>query len=743
MSESQQPYETEDRTCDASSPQLSDEKMDTGSESLASTQDTPNSIQSSDFDEKEGQPFHNDQSSNFQVLRLANPEISNIPVKEVLRLAEPINVEYNNNEKCVNGDLDKKTKTATTTIDSSVLNLKSDNSNKFNNINNLNGIDMRNNKFLNGDLNDIKPKKPNNINRPLRLGISPPRLSSTLTLTSDHPLMGLASPDSGEKSKTILQRAPEEQQKDLSLSSIEDERVTSNGEPVNFVGFYQTGPQRNTSKNNLYFTENFSTIENISNQTMSDSHRATSLSLNDQRDEGQNKIVTTNARRKIKAQFFRDSIDSKSVRSKTDLDVSNQVVLGRKVVANSTPKQALDNYVVERNRRVNEGSSLEEDGEVQEKFEVPRYLDLDMSFEGAADMSRFKEEQSNVAVVPESPSQLKSMPNFELPVEPASVMPEPPQSPPEDDHTPSSSSSGSRENEHSLFEALVDPSTGRAALRHAGSRRQMRIIAPRRRIRAVADSPISPTASFMTTTPSQLSLESAHSLDLPCDRQQFHTAEDGSDDTESEERDCQTLSGSSEAIPEYSIQEEMKEERECLKVPLPNGEQMKVDMKAIDPYKRVLSHGGYAPRTGHCAEAIIVFSACYLPDVSRPDYHYVMDNLFLYVLWTLERLITDDYILVYLHGSAAKHRLPTFHWLRKCYQLINRRLRKSLKKLYLVHPTFWLKTIMWMSKPFISKKFSRKVCYVSSLNELMQELPVEPNAIPDRVREFDSRKIRS
>ncbi len=29
------------------------------------------------------------------------------------------------------------------------------------------------------------------------------------------------------------------------------------------------------------------------------------------------------------------------------------------------------------------------------------------------------------------------------------------------------------------------------------------------------------------------------------------------------------------------------------------------------------------------SSAIIIFSACYMPDRTRKDYHYVMDNLFM------------------------------------------------------------------------------------------------------------------
>uniref|UniRef100_A0A673BB40 ATCAY kinesin light chain interacting caytaxin a n=1 Tax=Sphaeramia orbicularis TaxID=375764 RepID=A0A673BB40_9TELE len=54
----------------------------------------------------------------------------------------------------------------------------------------------------------------------------------------------------------------------------------------------------------------------------------------------------------------------------------------------------------------------------------------------------------------------------------------------------------------------------------------------------------------------------------------------------------------------------------------------RIDMQVIRPYLRVITHGGYY---GEGLNAIIVFSACYLPDSSCPDYHYIMENLFLLV----------------------------------------------------------------------------------------------------------------
>jgi len=52
-----------------------------------------------------------------------------------------------------------------------------------------------------------------------------------------------------------------------------------------------------------------------------------------------------------------------------------------------------------------------------------------------------------------------------------------------------------------------------------------------------------------------------------------------------------------------------------------------IDLKAIQPFRRVLSHGGYYDAEQKVA--IILFAACHLPDRGREDYTYLMDHLFL------------------------------------------------------------------------------------------------------------------
>ncbi|XP_059729937.1 protein prune homolog 2 isoform X2 [Haemorhous mexicanus] len=189
----------------------------------------------------------------------------------------------------------------------------------------------------------------------------------------------------------------------------------------------------------------------------------------------------------------------------------------------------------------------------------------------------------------------------------------------------------------------------------------------------------------------------------------------------------------SESIPEYSAEEEREDNRLWRTVVIGEQEQ-RIDMKVIEPYKKVISHGGYY---GDGLNAIIVFAACFLPDSSRTDYNYVMENLFLYVISTLELMVAEDYMIVYLNGATPRRRMPGLGWMKKCYQMIDRRLRKNLKSFIIVHPSWFIRTILAVTRPFISSKFSSKIQYVNTLAELREMIPMEYVHIPDSIVNID------
>uniref|UniRef100_A0A674K842 Prune homolog 2 with BCH domain n=1 Tax=Terrapene triunguis TaxID=2587831 RepID=A0A674K842_9SAUR len=154
----------------------------------------------------------------------------------------------------------------------------------------------------------------------------------------------------------------------------------------------------------------------------------------------------------------------------------------------------------------------------------------------------------------------------------------------------------------------------------------------------------------------------------------------------------------SESIPEYTAEEERQDNRLWRTVVIGEQEQ-RIDMKVIEPYKKVISHGGYY---GDGLNAIIVFAACFLPDSSQADYNYVMENLFLYVISTLELMVAEDYMIVYLNGK-------------------------------LKHFSFQFRTILAVTRPFISSKFSSKIQYVGTLAELSDLIPMEYVHIPESI----------
>ncbi|XP_030605374.1 bcl-2/adenovirus E1B 19 kDa-interacting protein 2-like protein isoform X2 [Archocentrus centrarchus] len=170
-----------------------------------------------------------------------------------------------------------------------------------------------------------------------------------------------------------------------------------------------------------------------------------------------------------------------------------------------------------------------------------------------------------------------------------------------------------------------------------------------------------------------------------------------------------------------------------------SGHEYQVNMSVLEPYLQVLSHGGYY---GDGMNAIILFTSCYLPENTVEDYEYVMDNLFRYIVGTLDLMVSENYLLIYLCAMAPRNKLPSIKWLHQCYTSIDRRLKKDLKGLLVVHPAWYIKALITLVKPFISDKFSRKIRFVQSLEQLSELIPTDQLQIPDAICQFDRKLNR-
>ncbi|KAG0206781.1 hypothetical protein BGX28_001854 [Mortierella sp. GBA30] len=124
---------------------------------------------------------------------------------------------------------------------------------------------------------------------------------------------------------------------------------------------------------------------------------------------------------------------------------------------------------------------------------------------------------------------------------------------------------------------------------------------------------------------------------------------------------------------------------------------------------------------------MVVICACNLPDPAVVDY----DTILRVVLAQLEQFVENDYTIVMFSGGALYR--PGWGWLFKAYRSLNRRYKKNLKALYIVHPSTWPRLILGTMNAVISPKFGAKVHYIDSLSHLARVVPLNQINIPPAV----------
>ncbi|KAI1320971.1 hypothetical protein EDD11_009294 [Mortierella claussenii] len=85
-----------------------------------------------------------------------------------------------------------------------------------------------------------------------------------------------------------------------------------------------------------------------------------------------------------------------------------------------------------------------------------------------------------------------------------------------------------------------------------------------------------------------------------------------------------------------------------------------------------------------------------------------------------------------MFSGGAMYR-PGWRWLFKAYRSLNRRYKKNLKALYIVHPSTWPRIILGTMNAVISPKFGAKVHYIDNLSHLARVVPLNQINIPPAV----------
>ncbi|KAK5982146.1 rho GTPase-activating protein 8 [Trichostrongylus colubriformis] len=130
---------------------------------------------------------------------------------------------------------------------------------------------------------------------------------------------------------------------------------------------------------------------------------------------------------------------------------------------------------------------------------------------------------------------------------------------------------------------------------------------------------------------------------------------------------------------------------------------------------------------------IIVIYAYRLPPSKSIDHA----QLLRYLQSILDKVVDLDYTIVYFHYGLRSHNKPPVKWLFQAYKVLDRRFKKNLKALYVVHPTRFIRIIWGLFRPFISSKFENKFHYVNCIKDLEEALSVDRLNLPQPIRTHD------
>ncbi|TFK52404.1 CDC42 rho GTPase-activating protein [Heliocybe sulcata] len=124
---------------------------------------------------------------------------------------------------------------------------------------------------------------------------------------------------------------------------------------------------------------------------------------------------------------------------------------------------------------------------------------------------------------------------------------------------------------------------------------------------------------------------------------------------------------------------------------------------------------------------MVVLNASALPDPQEVSYDLLLSRVLAY----LDLYVESDYTVVFF-AAGGRHN-PGWNWVWKAYRGLSRKYRKNLKRLYIVHSTFFSKMLFSLAGAVISPKFFRKITYINTLSDLAYEVPITQIDIPPAV----------
>ncbi|KAH7923341.1 hypothetical protein BV22DRAFT_1036424 [Leucogyrophana mollusca] len=148
---------------------------------------------------------------------------------------------------------------------------------------------------------------------------------------------------------------------------------------------------------------------------------------------------------------------------------------------------------------------------------------------------------------------------------------------------------------------------------------------------------------------------------------------------------------------------------------------------ARDKVQDVMSKVIFQAGVDYETRPMVILNASALPDPREVSY----DLLLLRILSYLDLYVESDYTVVFF--AAGGRHAPNWNWVWKAYRSLSRKYRKNLKRLYIVHSSFFSKMLFSLAGAIISPKFFRKLVYINTLSDLAHHVPLTQIDIPPAV----------
>ncbi|PRP86224.1 hypothetical protein PROFUN_05740 [Planoprotostelium fungivorum] len=111
-----------------------------------------------------------------------------------------------------------------------------------------------------------------------------------------------------------------------------------------------------------------------------------------------------------------------------------------------------------------------------------------------------------------------------------------------------------------------------------------------------------------------------------------------------------------------------------------------------------------------------------------------------YVIKVMDSIRQKKFVLVYFHTNMKYECIPEYTWLKLVHQIFEVKFAPYLLGCYVIHPTFWMKFVGAIFRPFMSEALATRVFYYSNLKDILQFFTAEQLRITPDIYKFDSMK---